>query len=353
MSFWYPALGNGENMNLAGQRVLIFGGTGSLGKAMIRRLALHNELAIFSRDEAKHWTIKNKLPVDTDVSFYVGDIRDMNRVREVCRKVSPSVIVIASALKQVDTCELSPYESIQTNTLGIRNVCEVTVDIAASLPTLHTVLLVSTDKACAPTNVYGMSKALAERIVTSYRSENSKVKYIAIRYGNVLESRGSIIPLFKHQIEVRTPLTVTDIRMTRFIMTLDQSVNLIEHSIHHAEEGQIWIPKIPAMNIIDLAKIFATRFDSTIQITGMRPGEKLHEDLISYPESIRARELSNHFVLEPPWTAEIQNGELFEYKSNRDLLVESDLENYLDSLGVFEMRLDDFLGHEIDEIRRG
>lgn len=338
-------------MELINENILIFGGTGSLGKALIRRLRDKNKLAIYSRDEAKHWTIKNQLQKQTGISFYVGDIRDSSRVTEILRKVNPTVIIMASALKQVDTCEISPFESIQTNTLGIRNVCESVLQLGNYLSDLHTVLLVSTDKACAPTNVYGMSKALAERLVTSYESYEAKVKFVAVRYGNVLESRGSIIPLFKHQIETNGPLTVTDERMTRFIMTLDQSIDLIEDTIFRAASGEIWIPRIPAMRIIDLAKIFASRSSSKVQITGMRPGEKLHEDLISEPESIRCKELDGHFVIESPFKVIIHNSELFNYTSNQDLFTEDKLEAYLDSLGIFKMDINDFLGREIEEIR--
>lgn len=338
-------------MELVNENILIFGGTGSLGKALIRRLRTKNTLAVYSRDEAKHWTIKNQLKDHTGISFYVGDIRDAARVAEICRKVRPSVIIMASALKQVDTCEISPFESIQTNTLGIRSVCESVVNLGEYLSKLHSVLLVSTDKACAPTNVYGMSKALAERLVTSYESFQTNTKFVAVRYGNVLESRGSIIPLFKHQIDTKAPLTVTDERMTRFIMTLDQSIDLIENTISRAESGQIWIPRIPAMKIIDLANIFAKRSSSKVQITGMRPGEKLHEDLISEPESIRTRDIDGHYVIESPFNVKSQNLELFNYTSNQDLLNVDKLESYLESLGIFSMDINDFLGREIEEIR--
>lgn len=340
-----------EPMELVNENILIFGGTGSLGKALIKRLSKKNRLAIYSRDEAKHWTIKNQLANDSNVEFYVGDIRDASRVSEICKLVNPTIIIIASALKQVDTCEKSPFESIQTNTLGIRNVCESVTKLENFLSNLHTVLLVSTDKACAPTNVYGMSKALAERLVTSYQNYAPKVKFVAVRYGNVLESRGSIVPLFKHLIEVESPLTVTDERMTRFIMTLDQSIDLIEKTINSAKSGQIWIPRIPAMRIIDLATIFARRSNSKIRITGLRPGEKLHEDLVSEPESIRTNNHDGHYVIESPFSTSAPNDALFNYSSNQDLLELDNLENYLDSLGIFGMDIRDFHGREIEEIR--
>jgi FlaA1/EpsC-like NDP-sugar epimerase len=338
-------------MKLADENVLIFGGTGSLGKALIRRLRGKNTISIYSRDEAKHWTIRNQLQNQSGISFFVGDIRDASRVAEICVKVKPSIVIIASALKQVDTCEVSPFESIQTNTLGIRNVCEAVIQLENQLPNLHTVLLVSTDKACAPTNVYGMTKALAERLVASYEAYQSKTKFVSVRYGNVLESRGSIIPLFKHQIETKAPLTVTDERMTRFIMTLDQSIDLIEQAISSASNGQVWIPRIPAMRIVDLANIFSKRSGSIVQLTGMRPGEKLHEDLISEPESIRTKNLEGHYVIDSPFNLNSQSADLFSYTSNQNLLEVDELESYLETLGIFDMKIDEFLGREIEEIR--
>ena len=155
---------------LENKTVLIFGGTGSLGQALIRRLSEKNHLILFSRDEAKHWTIKNHLGPNQNISFAVGDIRDKQRVSDVLRGFNPQVIIIAAALKQVDTCENSPYESIQTNVLGVKNVIESALELEYQLTNLETVLLVSTDKACAPTNVYGMCKAIGERIVIEMKN---------------------------------------------------------------------------------------------------------------------------------------------------------------------------------------
>jgi len=338
---------------LLNKRILIIGGTGSLGKSLIQKLSKDNDLYIMSRDEAKHWTIRNNLDSTARVTLYVGDIRDYERVVEVILSTIPEIIIIASALKQVDTCENTPDESIKTNLQGVQNVCKAVVSNSMRLKDLGTVLLVSTDKACAPTNVYGMSKALAERVVTSYHSWNPRIKFVVVRYGNVLESRGSIIPLFKHQIEANENLTVTDKRMTRFIMTLNQSIELIEETIANSQSGEIWIPKIAAMKIIDLAEIFSDRFGGKIRITGMRPGEKLHEDLISEPESIRVQILKAHYVIEnstnPIGTK--KNSELFSYSSEQELLSKETLESYLNNLGIFEMDVKEFLGREIEEIR--
>ncbi len=243
-------------------KYLIFGGTGSLGKKLIQRLLPRDEVAVYSRDEAKHWTIKNELASNPRVTyenalqFYVGDIRDKGRVADVVRQYRPDTIIVAAALKQVDTCELSPSESIQTNLLGTQNVIEV-VNEGACLTTQN-VLFVSTDKACSPVNVYGMCKATSERVVSSQaRTGRPGVRFLCTRYGNVLESRGSIIPLFKYQAEKNECLTVTDPSMTRFVMTLDDSVDLILTALENGASGETWIPRLPAMKIGDLAEIFS------------------------------------------------------------------------------------------------
>ena len=335
---------------ISGQDILIFGGTGSLGKALIKRFQANNNLHIYSRDEAKHWTIKNQLRSLDNISFYVGDIRDAKRIHEVCQQVNPHVIIIASALKQVDTCENAPLEAIQTNILGCENVIKCVLSGSKFLSNLSSVLLVSTDKACAPTNVYGMTKSIAERIITSQNPNYSNVKFIAVRYGNVLESRGSIIPLFKYQVDSKLPLTVTHSEMTRFIMTLDQSIDLIEKTIEHSSNGDIWIPKLKSMRIIDLANIFAKKFTSEIKLVGMRPGEKIHEDLVSEPESIRTSIVGENFVIKPPSTKTINNSNPFKFSSDQSLISITELESYLTSLGIFDLELKDFLGREIEEI---
>ena len=332
------------------EKILIFGGTGSLGQALIQRYAAFNELILFSRDEAKHWTLKNNLPKNFNVKFIVGDVRDKNRIQESLKQSMPTIVIMASALKQVDTCELSPYESVQTNLLGTKNIVDSVSTLSDKLKELKSVLLVSTDKACAPTNVYGMCKAIAERIVTAESKYQKDIKFIGVRYGNVLESRGSIIPLFKHQVLHGDFLTVTHPEMTRFMMTLDQSIDLIQQAIQNGRSGEIWIPKIKSMNILDLAEIFSDKFHKPIKVTGIRPGEKLHEDLISGPESIRTRRLVDNFVIDTPFSDSDPTNEIFTYSSNGDILEKKVLSNYLDSIEIFERNMKDFVGRSIEEI---
>jgi len=338
-------------MKINSQKILVFGGTGSLGQALVRRLSEVNNLVLYSRDEAKHWTLKNNLKSSQNVQFIVGDIRDKNRINNSLINSNPEIVIIAAALKQVDTCETSPFESVQTNILGIQNIVDSISSNLEKLSKLKAVLMVSTDKACAPTNVYGMSKAIAERIVTSSVTYKDGPRFIGVRYGNVLESRGSVIPLFKHQAEHQSAITVTHKEMTRFIMTLDQSIDLIEATLSKAEHGEIWLPKLKSMKIIDLAEIFAGKYNKEIKITGIRPGEKIHEDLISEPESIRVRFDNEFYKMSPILSGRFDNsGTVFRYSSSDDILPKEELEKYMDSIGIFSKPLGQFIGRSIEEI---
>jgi len=214
------------------------------------------------------------------------------------------------------------------------------------------VCMVSNDKASSPVNVYGMCKAIAERVVLSRSLHSNKdIKFVATRYGNVLESRGSIIPLFKYQAQTSDCLTITHPEMTRFVMTLDESVDLILHALTDGQTGQTWIPKLKSMKIIDLAEIFANRYSKTIKTIGIRPGEKLHESLISHAESIRTVDAGERYYIEPSHTSVADDCKIFEYTSEMDSLNRSDLESYLDGLGIFEKSLSSFIGKSIEEIK--
>ena len=332
-------------------RYLIFGGTGSLGKKLIDRLLPTDEVAVYSRDEAKHWTIKNELADHPNIGrleFHVGDIRDSARVKDVIRQVRPQTIIVAAALKQVDTCELSPNEAVATNLVGTQNVIAAVNEAGPQPP--EAVLFVSTDKACAPVNVYGMCKAVSERVVTSQaRTGLQSVRFLAVRYGNVLESRGSIIPLFKHQAEHNEFLTVTDPNMTRFVMTLDDSVDLILNTLKSGKSGETWIPRLPAMRIGDLAAIFAERSGKTVKIIGLRPGEKAHEDLINESESVRTRGgPDRHYIIGPAFNA--GGGKSFTYTSADDVMSKEQLRDHLQTLGILDRPLSEFTGRAIEEI---
>ncbi len=327
---------------ITNKKILIFGGAGSLGQTLIKRLHTENSLLICSRDEAKHWAIKNTLKKNCPI-FRVGDIRDRNRTRQLLLELNPHIVIMASALKQVDTCELCPYESVQTNLLGINNILESVSEVIPRLSDLQSVLMVSTDKACAPVNVYGMCKAISERIASSYSSLKhlSHIKFVTTRYGNVLDSKGSIIPLFRSQINQESHLTVTHPNMTRFLMTLDESVDLIITALTNGKSGELWVPKIKSMKIIDLATIFSKAYQKEIKISGIRPGEKMHEDLVCEPESIRTRDVGDHYVIEPPHfsysSKKINN--IFSYNSSQDILSKSELQEYLESLDLLRKEI--------------
>lgn len=338
-------------------RILIIGGTGSLGRKLIERLLPNEAVAVYSRDEAKHWTIKNELasgPLANRLGclrFYVGDVRDPSRVRDVIRQYQPDTIIVAAALKQVDTCELSPNESVLTNLIGTQNVISA-VNESPTPPI--TVLFVSTDKACSPVNVYGMCKAISERVVTSQASTGrAGVRYLAVRYGNVLESRGSIVPLFKYQGMHGECLTVTDPDMTRFLMTLDDSINLIEQAIKYGKSGETWIPRLPAMKVGDLAEIFSERYNKPVKFIGLRPGEKKHEDLVNESESVRTSKFTDNngvvnYVIGPAFNA--GTGMRFTYSSCEDVMDKESLLRYLNGLGIIEAPMEHFKGLSIEEI---
>jgi len=333
------------------KKIVIFGGTGSLGVALIRRLVADNELLIYSRDEAKHWTIRNQM-AHPNLKFMVGDVRDQERVSECLIKFRPNVVIIAAALKQVDTCELSPYESIQTNVVGVKNIVD---GVERNMPILgdelETVLMVSTDKACAPVNVYGMCKALAERLVSSRSIDNDSVRFVGVRYGNVLESRGSIIPLFRHQALYADAFTLTHPGMTRFLMTLDDSIDLIIHAAEHAKSGEIVLPRLKSMLIQDLAEIFSERANKPIKIIGLRPGEKLHESLISESESPRISQDKDHYILGPAHEIVESSADMFSYTSADDVMGKAELLEYLTSIDMLDRDMDEFPGKHIEEIR--
>lgn len=338
---------------------LIIGGTGSLGRRLIERLLPDRSLAIYSRDEAKHWTIRNEIACGPlaarlpALRFFVGDVRDAARVREVIRESAPETVIVAAALKQVDTCEISPFESVQTNLLGVKNVVDAVNDYepprGSIRPPCARLLLVGTDKNCSPVNVYGMSKAIAERIVTS-RAFGGRhgVKYLAVRYGNVLESRGSIIPLFRHQADHAECLTVTDMDMTRFLMTLDQSVDLILRALEAGVSGETWIPRLPAMRIGDLAELFSKLSGKPIKVVGFRPGEKRHEDLVNESEAPRTRRVGDCYVIGPALAP--GSGPAFSYTSADEVLTPEALAVLLERF--ISLPMDQFRGRTIEEIAK-
>ncbi|KQX35824.1 UDP-glucose 4-epimerase [Devosia sp. Root436] len=273
--------------------LLVTGGTGSFGQAVLRHL-LDSDLAeirVFSRDEKKQEDLRIAFNNDR-LKFYIGDVRDYDSVHDATRGVD--FIFHAAALKQVPSCEFYPMEAIKTNVLGAENVMRAAVDLGVSR-----CVLLSTDKAVYPINAMGMSKAMMEKVMMakSRQCDPDKTVLCATRYGNVMASRGSVIPLFMDQIKKGRPLTITDENMTRFLMSLQESVDLVLYAFGHARPGDIFVQKAPASTVGDLARALIELFEAKteIKIIGTRHGEKLFESLVSREEMARADDMGAYF----------------------------------------------------------
>ncbi len=299
-------------MDLTGKRILVTGGTGSLGQVLVRRLlsgerGRPSKVIVLSRDEAKQHEMRlsyQHRQVSTDeviyhnfeqvLEFRIGDVRSY---ADVCGAVRNTDIVFnAAALKQVPVCEYFPEQAVLTNCMGAINLVRAIGEF--NLP-VETVVGISTDKACKPVNVMGMSKAVAERIFTAANVLNTRTRFVCVRYGNVLASRGSVIPLFHQQIQRGGPVTVTAATMTRFLMTLDQAVDTVLEAVANAAPGEIVIPLAPSANVIDIAKALIGDRNIEIRITEVRPGEKEHEILVSEEECRHTYRRGSHYVIAP------------------------------------------------------
>jgi UDP-N-acetylglucosamine 4,6-dehydratase len=274
-----------------GKKLLITGGTGSFGNAVLQRF-FHSdleEIRIFSRDEKKQEDMRIALNSDK-VKFYIGDVRNYDSIHDALRGVD--YVFHAAALKQVPSCEFYPMEAVRTNILGAENVVR-----AAIANGVERCVLLSTDKAVYPINAMGLSKAMMEKIMVANSRLSGKTVFCATRYGNVMASRGSVIPLFLSQLLAGKPLTLTDPEMTRFLMSLDESVDLVLYAFEHANPGDIFVQKAPASTVGDLAiamKRLLNR-DNEIKIIGTRHGEKLYESLVSREEMARAQDLGGYY----------------------------------------------------------
>ncbi len=277
----------------AGATVLVTGGTGSFGGTMARRLLAGDvgEVRIFSRDELKQDLMRRDLD-DARVRFYLGDVRDLASVDRATRGVDH--VFHAAALKQVPSCEFFPLEAVRTNVLGSANVIE-----AANSNGVRSVVCLGTDKAAYPVNAMGMSKALMEKVAQAFARNNPTARTVVstVRYGNVMLSRGSVIPLFVEQVRAGRPLTVTDPDMTRFLMSLDDAVSLVEHAFDHAQPGDLFVRKAPASTVGDLATAVARAMDTEpdVRVIGTRHGEKLFETLATREELRRAEDQGDFY----------------------------------------------------------
>jgi len=313
-------------MDWKNQIVLITGGTGSFGKKFIEILLRDynpKKVIIFSRDELKQYEMREKGFNQASLRYFIGDVRDRERLLRAMHGVD--IVVHAAALKQVPACEYNPMEAIKTNIIGTSNVVEAALDAG-----VKKVIGLSTDKAVNPVNLYGATKLAAEKLIVQSNAYagGAATRFSCVRYGNVVGSRGSVVPVFLKQRESGR-VTITDQRMTRFWLSLEQGVRFVIHCIEQMEGGEVFVPKIPSMKVIDLSRAIAPA--AAVDIIGIRPGEKVHEVLISEDEAQHTVELDRMFVIQPAeaiwfgysWQSkgkQLQNGFRYSSDSNSEWL---------------------------------
>jgi FlaA1/EpsC-like NDP-sugar epimerase len=298
---------------LTGKSVVVTGGTGSLGRVLVRRLlegsmGLPDQVVVFSRSEASQHAMRLSFQhrdVATDdivyregrhnrLRFHIGDVSDYSAVAAVLREAD--IVFNAAAMKQVPTCEYYPFEAVKTNVIGVQNMVRAIREF--QLP-VEAVVGIATDKACKPVNVMGMTKAIQERILAQANLDSPKTRFLVARYGNVLASRGSVIPLFVQQIRGGGPVTVTTPEMTRFLMSLDQAVDTVFAALQDGDRGETYVPRVPAARIEDVAKALIGDRPIELDYSGVRPGEKIHEVLVSEEEASRTYERNGYLVIMP------------------------------------------------------
>jgi len=322
---------------LDGASILITGGTGSLGKSLINYLLTQTKvrrIAIFSRDELKQHDLRIELKNDSRLRWFLGDIRDLDRLKRAFHGVD--FVIHAAALKQVDTGEYNPMEFIKTNVLGSQNVIDASIDAG-----VKRVVALSTDKASSPINLYGATKLTADKLFVAANnySYTYGTTFSVVRYGNVMGSRGSVVPFFKDLADQGKPLPITDLRMTRFWISIEDAVKFVIDSLEMMSGGELYVPRIPSMKIVDLAH--AVSPNSKLEEIGMRPGEKLHEEMISADDSRRTVVLKNRFIVTPvvaEWGYNTPVGDFMPeglaYRSDtNDMWIStSDIKNFIDQL---------------------
>ncbi|MDZ4722679.1 MAG: UDP-N-acetylglucosamine 4,6-dehydratase (inverting) [candidate division Zixibacteria bacterium] len=282
---------------LSGKSILVTGGTGSFGKQFIRTILTKypsvRRVVVFSRDELKQFEMNQAFPDSRypQLRFFIGDVRDKERLFRAMEGVD--IVVHAAALKQVPACEYNPFEAIKTNVIGAQNVIEAAID-----RNVHKVVALSTDKAAAPINLYGATKLCSDKLFVSANNFKGSrdIKFSVVRYGNVMGSRGSVIPFFLSKRNEKV-IPITDSRMTRFNITLDEGVDLVIHALTHMWGGEIFVPKIPSYRILDVAQAVAPA--CAHEFVGIRPGEKLHEEMITATDALSTLEFDKYFVIKP------------------------------------------------------
>jgi FlaA1/EpsC-like NDP-sugar epimerase len=311
------------------KKILLIGGTGALGKQLTKLYQDSNNIRILSRDEHKQVALMSAEWINKEtVSFMIGDVKDKDSIYNAISEYQPDIVINAAAMKHVPIAEYNPYESVNVNIIGHQNLLEC---ISRSTHKIETVIYVSSDKACKPVNVYGMCKAISERLYIEFAKKQKDIKVCLVRYGNVLESTGSVIPYFKQLINSGSnTLPITDIRMTRFLLTLEEAVSLIDWAYQTPEaHGCIAIPKVQSFKIEHIAKALIKRYKGDydamkLNLIGIRKGEKLHEEMISSEEWMRTIEMKNFLI-----TDSIVTDECRSYNSYDSLMPENDVYNFL------------------------
>ena len=309
------------------ETILFFGGSGCLGKNLINRYINKYNIVNYSRDEHKHWNLDQEIGTGK-ITHVIGDAIDQLLVTNTLLQYKPTKIYILHALKHVDRCQLNLHSCIQTNLLSVKNVLDCIQHCSVQLPQLKSVLFTSTDKAPSPINVYGMCKAICEELMIEKSKNIPSVKFMIVRYGNVVNSTSSLLPtLLKNTSDV---YYITDERMTRFWMTIDDACNTIEYALEHGTSGEVIIPKVKSFYVKDMINYIAELKDKTVKIMGLRPGERLYETLINDTQSIRTLNKNNYYHI-VPFYRKYETVEPFVYDSNSDIIT-----NYNDLIKLFK-----------------
>ena len=322
---------------LDGSSVLITGATGSLGKSLVSYLLANTKarrIAIFSRDELKQQELRIQFKDDPRLRWFLGDVRDIDRLKRAFHRVD--FVIHAAALKQVDTGEYNPMEFIKTNVLGSQNVIDASIDSG-----VKRVVALSTDKASSPINLYGATKLTADKLFVAANNYSFTygTTFSVVRYGNVMGSRGSVIPFFKELAKQGKPLPITDLRMTRFWISIEEAVKFVIDSLEMMTGGELYVPRIPSMKIVDLAHAVAP--GSKLVEIGLRPGEKLHEEMIAADDSRRTIVLKNRFVVTPvvaewgytpPKGVYMPEGQAYRSDTNEMWMPVSDIKKFIEQL---------------------
>ena len=307
------------------KRILLIGGTGALGKTLIKKYISTNDILVLSRDEHKHVDLGKEYNNTEKLTFRIGDVKDINSLRNAIEDYKPHVVINTAALKHVPICESNPYESVNVNIQGHQNLIQ---SVKRSNHRIETLMFISTDKACSPINVYGMCKAISERLYIDYAKQQKDIKVCLVRYGNVLESTGSVIPYFKKLLDNGiTKLPITDMRMTRFLLSLDRACELIDFAYNNDTHGCICIPKVKSFSIPSISRALFkwSGVDGDLDVVGIRPGEKLHEAMISEVEWMRTIDLGENYLI----TDDIINSESKSYNSLGSVMPDDEVYGFL------------------------